>query len=59
MAAHSRHLGIRHHDATNRLIVAVYNSVTNEVVREIPPESVLDAHANLMEIAGLFINTRG
>jgi uncharacterized FlaG/YvyC family protein len=59
MAAHSRHLGIRFHEPTNRVVVSVYNSVTNEVVREIPPEAVLDAHANLMEIAGLFVNTRG
>jgi len=39
--------------------VTVYNSDTNEVVREIPPDRVLDVHANVMEMAGLFMDTRG
>ncbi|MCL2456956.1 MAG: flagellar protein FlaG [Defluviitaleaceae bacterium] len=56
---YSRHLEIRHHEATNRRIVTVYDSDTNEKVREIPPESVLEAHANMLEMVGLFVNTRG
>ena len=32
---------------------------TNEAVREIPPQRVLDAHASLLELAGLFMDTRG
>jgi flagellar protein FlaG len=59
MATHSRHLRVQFHEATNRRIVAVYNSITNEVVREIPPERVLDAHANILEMAGLFLDARG
>ena len=59
LAQHARHLSIRHHEATNRRVVTVYNSVTNEVVREIPPESVLDAHASMLEMVGIFVNTRG
>ena len=59
IAIHRRHLGIRHHEATNRRIVTVYDSDTNEVLREIPPESVLEAHASMLEMVGLFVNTRG
>jgi uncharacterized FlaG/YvyC family protein len=59
IAVYRRHLGIRHHEPTNRRIVTVYDSDTNEVLREIPPESVLEAHANMLEIVGLFVNTRG
>jgi len=59
MASHGRHLNIRMHEATGRRIVAVYDSASNEVVREIPPESVLDAHASMLELAGLFMDTRG
>jgi len=59
LAMYRRHLGIRHHEATNRNIVTVYDSDTNEVIREIPPESVLEAHANMLEMAGLFVDTRG
>ena len=59
LAIHGRHLSIRHHEPTNRRIVTVYDSITNEVVREIPPERVLDAHASMLEMVGLFVNTRG
>ena len=59
IASYRRHLNIRIHEETGRLMVTVYNSDNNEVIREIPPESVLDAHANLLELAGLFVDTRG
>jgi flagellar protein FlaG len=59
LALHRRHLGIRHHEPTNRRIVTVYDSDTNEIVREIPPERVLAAHANMLEMAGLLMDTRG
>jgi flagellar protein FlaG len=59
LAAHSRHLSVSMHEATGRHVVTVYNSDTSEIVREIPPARVLDAHANMLEMAGLFVNTRG
>jgi uncharacterized FlaG/YvyC family protein len=59
IAIHRRHLGIRHHEPTNRRIITVYDSDTNEAIRQIPPESVLEAHANMLEMVGLFVNTRG
>lgn len=59
IAIYRRHLGIRHHEPTNRRIVTVYDSDTNEVIRQIPPESVLEAHASMLEMAGIFVNTRG
>ena len=59
IAIHRRHLSIRHHEASNRRIVTVYDSDTNEAIREIPPEHVLEAHANMLEMVGLFVNTRG
>jgi flagellar protein FlaG len=59
IAIYSRHLNIRFHEPTNRRIVTVYDSETNEVIREIPPERVLEAHANMLEMVGLFMDTRG
>jgi len=56
---YGRHLDVRFHEATGRRVVTVYDSVTNEAVREIPPERVLDAHANILELAGLFVDSRG
>jgi flagellar protein FlaG len=59
IAMHSRHLSVSFHEATGRRMVTVYDSVTNEPIREIPPQQVLDAHASILELAGLFVNTRG
>jgi flagellar protein FlaG len=52
-------MSIGHHEATGRTMVTVYNTDTTEVIREIPPERVLDAHASLLEMAGLFMDKRG
>ena len=59
IASYSRHMSIKFHEPTGRRIVTVYDSETNEAVREIPPERVLDAHASLLELAGLFMDQRG
>jgi uncharacterized FlaG/YvyC family protein len=59
LAIHGRHLSVQMHEATGRHMVTVYDSETNEVVREIPPARVLDAHANVLAIAGLLMDTRG
>jgi uncharacterized FlaG/YvyC family protein len=54
-----RHLDIRFHEPTNRTVVTVYDTETNDVIREIPPERVLDAHANMLELAGILMDTSG
>jgi len=59
IASYSRHMNIHFHEATGRRVVTVYDSETNEAIREIPPERVLDAHASMMELAGLFVDKRG
>jgi flagellar protein FlaG len=59
LATYMRHMSINMHQATGRVMVTVYNSDTREVIREIPPEKVLDAHASLMEMAGLLVDKKG
>jgi flagellar protein FlaG len=59
VAIYRRHLGVRFHEPSGRRVVTVYDSDTNEAIREIPPESVLEAHANMLEMVGLFMDTRG
>ena len=59
IASHMRHLSINFHEATGRHMVTVYDSETNQAIREIPPEKVLDAHASILELAGLFVDQRG
>jgi flagellar protein FlaG len=36
----------------------VIDENTNEVVREIPPEKILDVMASIMELAGLIVDER-
>ena len=59
IASHMRHLSINFHEPTGRNVVTVYDSETNQAIREIPPEKVLDAHASILELAGLFVDRRG
>jgi flagellar protein FlaG len=44
------------HEATNRLMVAVYDADTDEVIREIPSESRLDTYAKISEFVGLIFD---
>ena len=44
------------HEATNNLIVVIRNSETGDIIRETPPERVLDAVAQAWELAGLFVD---
>ena len=46
------------HEKTNRLMVTVVNVDTEEVIREIPPEKLLDAYAQMLELAGLLVDKR-
>jgi len=59
ISSYQRHLSVSLHQATGRHMVTVYNTDTSEVIREIPPQRVLDAHVNLLEMAGLMLDTRG
>jgi flagellar protein FlaG len=59
LETYGRHLGIQIHEATGKRMITVYDSETNEAIREIPPRNVLDAHAGLLELAGLLLDRRG
>jgi len=45
-------------EETNDIIVKVINKETDEVIREIPSEKILDMVAKMMELAGLFIDEK-
>ncbi|MCL2168663.1 MAG: flagellar protein FlaG [Defluviitaleaceae bacterium] len=45
------------HQATNRVIVSVYDSVTQELIREVPSESRLDLYARITEFTGLLFDS--
>lgn len=44
------------HDETERLMVQVLDAETEEVIREIPPEEMLDLASRIHEMIGLFLD---
>lgn len=46
------------HEGTKEIMVKVIDSGTNEVIREIPPEKILDMVAKMWEIAGIIVDER-
>ncbi len=46
------------HEKTKEIMVKVVDSDTNQVIREIPPEKILDMVAKLCEMAGLIVDER-
>lgn len=54
----NRSLRFKIHERTNEVIVKVIDSETQEVIREIPPEKLLDMFANMLEMAGLLVDER-
>jgi flagellar protein FlaG len=46
------------HEGTKEIIVKVIDSNTDELIREIPPEKILNMVAKMWEMAGLIIDER-
>ncbi|HOA79558.1 MAG TPA: flagellar protein FlaG [Defluviitaleaceae bacterium] len=46
------------HEKTKQISVKVLNKETKEVIREIPPEQVLDMVAHLWEMAGIIVDEK-
>lgn len=44
------------HEETDRIMVEVINKETGEVIRQIPPEYVLDVMARIDKLLGIFID---
>jgi flagellar protein FlaG len=58
LAAFSRELQVSVHDKLNRIMVKVMDTKEKKVIREIPPEKVLDAFAKALELAGVLIDEK-
>ena len=52
------HLEYSLHEDSGEYFVKVIDDKTDEVIREIPPEKLLDIYSSLMEMVGLFIDER-
>ncbi len=46
------------HEKTNEIVVKVFDSQTDELIREIPNEKVLDMVAKICEMAGILVDER-
>jgi len=46
------------HEKTNEIMVKVFDSETDELIREIPNEKVLDMVAKICEMAGILVDER-
>lgn len=46
------------HKETKQIMVKIIDKDTKEILREIPPEKVLDAVARMCEIAGIFMDEK-
>jgi flagellar protein FlaG len=58
MVIYNRSLEFRVHEKTKEIMVRVINNDTKEVIREIPPEKILDMFASMLERAGLLVDER-
>jgi len=56
--AHLYNIGLRFsiHEETSRVVVQVYNREDNEVIRQIPPEKILNLVAQIQQMIGLLID---
>lgn len=58
LAGSNRKFEISIHEKTKGVMVKVIDSETNQLIREIPPEKILDMVAKLWEMAGLIVDER-
>lgn len=46
------------HEGTKEIMVKVIDDATNEVIREIPPEKILDMVAKMWELVGILVDRK-
>jgi len=56
--AYDRKFEFSIHEKTKQIMVKVIDANTDEVVREIPPEKILDLVASIWEISGIIVDEK-
>ena len=56
--AYDRKFEFSIHEKTKQIMVKILDSTTNEVIKELPPEKVLDIVAGLWEVAGIIVDKK-
>ncbi|EHB54682.1 MULTISPECIES: flagellar protein FlaG [Paenibacillus] len=52
------HIQVKLHEKTNTIMVTVVENETNKVIREIPPEKLLDMVYNMCLQVGVFVDEK-
>jgi len=47
------------HERTGRIMVKLIDKETDEVIKEIPPEKILDLVASIWDLVGILVDERG
>jgi len=58
IAGFNRQFDFSIHEKTHRIMVKVIDTETKEVIKEIPPEKILDMVAQMWEMAGILVDER-
>jgi flagellar protein FlaG len=56
--AYDRRFEFSIHEATKEIMVKVIDVTTDEVIRELPPEKILDMVAAIWEVAGIIVDKK-
>ncbi|WP_445669648.1 flagellar protein FlaG [Paenibacillus sp. FSL R10-2736] len=46
------------HEKTHAIMVKIFDKQSGDLIREIPPEKLLDVAANMMELSGLIVDEK-
>ncbi|MBO8173155.1 MAG: flagellar protein FlaG [Bacillaceae bacterium] len=58
VALYNKQLKFEFHKDANQLMVKVINKETHEVIRELPPEEILDLEARIRNMIGILIDEK-
>ncbi|KMT21693.1 flagellar protein FlaG [Clostridium cylindrosporum] len=58
LSQESTYLKFEIHGKTNEIMIKIIQSETGEVIKELPPEKLVDMIAEICEMAGLFIDKK-
>lgn len=56
--AYDRKFEFSIHEKTKQVMIKVLDSVTNDVIKELPPERLLDIIAGIWEVAGIMVDRK-
>ncbi|SFS85264.1 flagellar protein FlaG [Paenibacillus sp. 453mf] len=58
LSARGTTLDISVHDKTHQIMVKVLDKETGELIREVPPEKIVNLVASMMEMAGIIVDKK-